>query len=71
MWSPIDGPLIRLWKANLDSSPKLPIGVPSLAIYCPIWGNDTSRLVEKEKFISFGLQIHGFLEGGHYTKFHI
>jgi hypothetical protein len=55
MWSPIHGPLIRLWKANLDNSLKLPIGVPSLVLYCPIWGNDASRLVEREKFISFGL----------------
>ncbi len=55
MWSPIDGPPIRLWKVNLDSSPKLPIGVPSPAIYRLIWGNDTLRLVEKKKFISFGL----------------
>jgi len=29
VWSLIDGPPIRLWKANLDGSPKLPIGVPS------------------------------------------
>ncbi len=55
MWSPIHGPLIRLWKANLNNSLKLPIGVPSLVLYCPIWGNDASRLVEREKFISFGL----------------
>jgi hypothetical protein len=31
VWSPIDVPLIRLWKTNLDGSLKLPIGVP-----CPI-----------------------------------
>ncbi len=30
VWSPIDGPPIRLWKATLDNSPKLPIRVPSL-----------------------------------------
>jgi hypothetical protein len=52
VWSPIDGPLIRLWKANLDGSPKLFNVVPSPILYRPIWGNDASRLVEREKFIS-------------------
>jgi hypothetical protein len=33
----------------------LPIRIPSLAPYCPIWGDDMSRLVEKEKFINVGL----------------
>ncbi len=47
--------MIRLWKANLDGSSKLPIGVPSPIPYCPIWGNDVSRLVEREKFINVGL----------------
>jgi hypothetical protein len=37
MWSPIDWPLIRLWKANLDGSPKLPTRVPSHVLYHPIW----------------------------------
>jgi hypothetical protein len=55
MWNPINGPPIRLWKANLEGSPKLPIGVLSLVLYYQIWGNDTSRLVEREKFISSGL----------------
>jgi hypothetical protein len=55
MWSPIDGPPIRLWKVNLDGSPKLPTRVPSLVLYYLIWGNDASRSMEKEKFISFGL----------------
>jgi hypothetical protein len=55
VWNPIDGPLIRLWKANLDSSAKLLIGVPSPILYHPIWGNDASKLVERKKIISFGL----------------
>jgi hypothetical protein len=54
VWSSLNGPLIRLWKPNLDSSPKLPIGVSNLNLYHPIWGNDASRLVEREKFISSG-----------------
>jgi hypothetical protein len=52
VWSPIDGPLIRLWKANPDGSPNLPIGVPNLVQYHPIWGDDASRLVERIFFIS-------------------
>ncbi len=55
MWSPIDGPPIRLWKANPDGSPKLPNVVPNPILYRTIWGNDASRLMEREKFISSGL----------------
>jgi len=55
VWSPINGPLIKLWKANPDGSPKLPTGVPSHVLYHPIWGNDALKLMQKEKFISFGL----------------
>jgi hypothetical protein len=47
--------LIKLWKANLGGSPKLPIGIPSLVLYHRIWGDDALRLVEREKFISLGL----------------
>jgi hypothetical protein len=39
----------------LDGSPKLLIGVPRVVPYCPIWGNDVLRSMEKEKFISVGL----------------
>ncbi len=39
----------------MDGSPKLPIGVPSHVPYCPIWGNDVLRFMEKKKFISVGL----------------
>ncbi len=53
--SPIDGLLIRLWKANLNVSPKLPNRIPSPILYHPIWGNDASRLMEREKFINFNL----------------
>ncbi len=52
VWSLVNGPPIRLWKTNLDNSPKLPIGVPNLVLYRPIWGNDASRSLKKEKFIS-------------------
>jgi hypothetical protein len=52
VWSPINAPLIRLWKANLDGSPQFSIRVLSLVPYCPIWGNNVSRSVKKEKFIS-------------------
>jgi hypothetical protein len=52
VWSPIDGPPIKLWKPNPDGSPKLRTMVPSPILYHPIWGNDALRLVEREKFIS-------------------
>jgi hypothetical protein len=55
VWSPIDVPLIRLWKTNLDGSLKLPKGVPCPIPYCRIWGNNVSRSMEREKFISVGL----------------
>jgi hypothetical protein len=29
--------------------------VPSLIPYCPIWGNNVSMLVERQKFINVGL----------------
>jgi hypothetical protein len=45
MWSSIDGLPIRLWKTNLDGSPKLPTKVPNPVLYHPIWGNDALKLV--------------------------
>jgi hypothetical protein len=49
----------------LDASPKLPIGVPSLAPYHPTWGNDALRSMEKEKFINVGLSKYvGFWKQG-------
>jgi hypothetical protein len=55
VWSPIDGPLIKLWKVNPDGSPKLPTKVPSPIPYHLIWGNDVFKFVKREKFISVGL----------------
>jgi hypothetical protein len=51
VWSSIDVLLIRLWKANANGSPKLPIIIPSLVSYHLIWDNDASRLVERKKCI--------------------
>jgi hypothetical protein len=56
VWRPTNGSLIKLWKCNLDGSPKLPIGVPSLVPYYPIWGNDMS--MEKRKVIKAGVFIY-------------
>jgi len=53
--SPVDVLPIRLWKANLDGSPKLPTNMPSPVLYCPIWGIDPSKFVERQKFINVGL----------------
>jgi hypothetical protein len=55
VWSPIEGLLIQLWKANVNGSPKLPIRVPNPIPYCPIWGHEAMRFVEKKKFINVGL----------------
>jgi hypothetical protein len=55
IWSPIDGSPIKLWKANPNGSLKLLTKVPSPVPYCPIWGNDALRLMDKEKFINSGL----------------
>jgi hypothetical protein len=50
--SPMDGPPIQLWKASLYGFPKLPIKVPNLVPYHPIWGHDGVRSVKREKFIN-------------------
>jgi len=55
IWSPINGFQIKLWRSNPNGSPKLLTRVPSHIHHCPIWGNDASRLVEREKFINFRL----------------
>jgi len=39
----------------VDGSPKLLSGVPHPIPYHPIWGHDSVRLVEREKFINVGL----------------
>ncbi len=55
VWNPINGPPIKLWKANPNGAPMLPTKVPCPILYHPIWGNDASRSVERNFFISFGL----------------
>ncbi len=52
IWTPIERPPIELWKTNANGSPKLPTGVPSHVPYCPIWGHDVTRSMEREKFIN-------------------
>ncbi len=49
------GPTIKLWKTNVNGSPKLTTRVCSPIPYCPIWGHDAVRSMEKEKFINVGL----------------
>jgi hypothetical protein len=44
-----------LWKCNDQGHPNLFSGIPKLVPFCPIWGNDASKLVEKEKFINSGI----------------
>jgi hypothetical protein len=55
IWSPKDGPTIRLWKSDDQGCPKLLNGIPKLVPICHIWGNDASKLVEKEKIINSGI----------------
>ncbi len=55
MWSPKDGLAIQLWKSNDQGHPKLPIGIPKHVPSRPIWGNDASKLIEKENFINNGI----------------
>jgi len=46
----------------VDGSPKLPIGVPNPIPYCPIWGHDALRSMEKEKFIN--VRLFKYVESG-------
>jgi hypothetical protein len=49
IWSLVNAPPIKLWKANLDGSPKLFMGIFSHVLYHPIWGIDPSRSIERQK----------------------
>ncbi len=55
IWSPTNKPPIKLWKVNPNGSPKLPTKVPNPIPYCPIWGHDALRSMERENFINFEL----------------
>jgi hypothetical protein len=52
VYSPTNGPLIKLWNVYPNGCPKLLIKVPSQFHINPIWGHDTQRSMEKEKFIN-------------------
>jgi hypothetical protein len=51
MWSLKEGLAIWLWKSNNEGWPKLPSGVSKLVPFPPIWGNDVTKVVEKQNFI--------------------
>jgi hypothetical protein len=55
MWSPEDGLTTQLWKFGNQGHPKLPSGVPKCVPFCPIWGNDASKSIEKGKIINSGI----------------
>ncbi len=44
-----------MWKFDNQGCPKLPSGIPKPIPFHPIWGNDASKLVEKDKFINSGI----------------
>jgi len=44
-----------LWKFDDQGCPKFPSGVPKHVPFYPIWGNDVSKLIKKEKFINSGV----------------
>ncbi len=52
LWSPKDGPTIRLWKEDGIRQPKILVGVSNPVPFCSIWGNNELKVSEKEKFIS-------------------
>ncbi len=55
MWSSKQSPTIWLWKFDDESHPKLPSGVFKLVPFCPSWGNDVTKVVEKQIFITIGI----------------
>jgi hypothetical protein len=44
-----------LWLVDNLGDSKLPHGLPNLIPFHPIWGNDTTKSIEKEKLINNGL----------------
>jgi hypothetical protein len=44
-----------LWQVDNSGHSKLPQGLPNLIPFRPIWGNDTTKSIEKEKLINNGL----------------
>jgi hypothetical protein len=40
-----------LWQANDLGHPKPPQGIMDHVHFCPIWGNDATMFIDKEKFI--------------------
>ncbi len=50
MWNMKEGLAIWLWKSDDEGHPKLLNGVPKLVLFCPIWGNDIMKAMEKQIF---------------------
>jgi hypothetical protein len=44
-----------LWQVDNSGHSKLPQGLPNLSPFHPIWKNDTTKSIEKEKLINDGL----------------
>jgi len=52
LWSPKNGPTIRLWKENGIGRAKLPTKVSNPIPFRSIWGNEELKASEKERLIS-------------------
>jgi hypothetical protein len=55
MWNPKESLAIQLWKSIDQGHPKHPSGIPKPIPFYPIWRNDASKSIEKEKFINSGI----------------
>jgi hypothetical protein len=47
MWSSKKSYAIQLWKSYDEGQSKLPSGVLKLVPFCPIWGNNVTKAMEK------------------------
>lgn len=55
LWNLKDVPLIWLWQVDNLGHLKLSQGLSNLVPFCPIWVNDASKSIEKDKIINNGL----------------
>ncbi len=66
IWSPKNGPTIWLWKSNSQGHLN---GIAKLVFFHPIWGDDDSKSIEKDKFINNG--ISKYLEFWNFDRWNV